>query len=98
LCKSKRDDPSTAQGSAQGDAALFMDAYGVTANGNFEGKHILYRARDMDVPAAFAEAARVLKRKDYRQPALRNAEFLLENLRDGKGSVIVPNVVESNQF
>jgi uncharacterized protein YyaL (SSP411 family) len=109
------------------DAAFVMDAYGVTANGNFEGKNILHRARDTDVLAemhrlsaeevewkldaarsklfatrerrvkparddkiltgwnglmlaAFAEAARVLKREDYRQVAVRNAEFLLENL------------------
>jgi|SRR5581483_4307144 uncharacterized protein YyaL (SSP411 family) len=34
------------------DAQLFMDAYGVTANGNFEGKNILHRARDNDVLAA----------------------------------------------
>ncbi len=33
------------------DAQLFMDAYGVTANGNFEGKNILHRARDNDVLA-----------------------------------------------
>lgn len=29
-----------------------MDAFGVTANGNFEGKNILHRARDNDVLAA----------------------------------------------
>ncbi len=34
------------------DAQLFMDAYGVTANGNFEGKNILHRVRDNDVLAA----------------------------------------------
>ncbi|MCC7161006.1 MAG: thioredoxin domain-containing protein [Anaerolineae bacterium] len=34
--------------------------------------------------AAFAEAARVLKREDYRQVAVRNGEFLLNNLtKDG---------------
>lgn len=32
-------------------AQLFLDAYGVTAQGNFEGKSILYRARDTDVLA-----------------------------------------------
>ncbi len=32
--------------------------------------------------AAFAEAARVVKREDYRKTAERNAEFLLNNLRD----------------
>ncbi|MDL1896863.1 thioredoxin domain-containing protein [Anaerolineae bacterium CFX7] len=109
------------------DAQLFMDAYGVTANGNFEGKNILHRARDNDVLAAmhklgeleverrlnaakqklfaarerrvkpardekiltgwnglmlaaFAEAARVFKREDYRAIAIRNAAFVLENL------------------
>lgn len=109
------------------DAQLFMDAYGVTPNGNFEGKNILHQARDLDVVAAmhnltleesaarlasaraklfaardgrvnpahdekiltgwnglmlaaFAEAARVLKREDYRQVAERNAEFLLKHL------------------
>src|SRR5581483_3051802 len=114
------------------DAQLFMDAYGVTANGNFEGKNILHRARDNDVLAAmrnldesevelklndarqklfnvrerrvkpardekiltgwnglmlaaFAEAARVLKREDYRAIANRNAEFLLNKLRDANG-------------
>jgi uncharacterized protein len=95
------------------DAQFFIDAYGVTEQGNFEGKNILYVARDTDVLAAmhnlwmedvetrlttvrrklfevreqrvkpgrdekvltgwnglmlaaFAEAARVLKRQDYR--------------------------------
>jgi uncharacterized protein YyaL (SSP411 family) len=114
------------------DAQLFMDAYGVTAQGNFEGKNILQRVRDNDVLAAmhnttvedverriesarqklftarerrikpardekiltgwnglmlaaFAEAARVLNREDYRHIAIRNAEFLLTNLRDGSG-------------
>jgi uncharacterized protein YyaL (SSP411 family) len=109
------------------DAALFMDAYGVTAQGNFEGKNILHRVRDTDVLAemhrmsadeverklesarrklfaarenrvkparddkiltgwnglmlaAFADAARVLKREDYRQVAVRNAEFVLGHL------------------
>lgn len=33
------------------DAQLFVDAYGVTASGNFEGKNILHRARDTDVLA-----------------------------------------------
>ncbi len=110
------------------DAALFMDAYGVTERGNFEGKNILHRARDTDVLAemhcmtgeeverkldaarqklfaarerrtkpardekiltgwnglmlaAFAEAARVMKREDYRWVAERNANFLLNHLR-----------------
>lgn len=112
------------------DAELVMDAYGVTANGNFEGKNILHRVRDNDVLAAmrklddteverklndakqklfharerrikpardekiltgwnglmlaaFAEAARVLKRADYQRVAARNADFLLANLADG---------------
>jgi hypothetical protein len=34
------------------DAQMFMDAYGVTAQGNFEGKNILHVARDHDVSAA----------------------------------------------
>jgi len=34
------------------DAQMFMDAYGVTARGNFEGKNILHVARDRDVIAA----------------------------------------------
>ena len=34
------------------DAQLFIDAYGVTERGNFEGKNILYVARDLDVLAA----------------------------------------------
>ncbi|MCC7165728.1 MAG: thioredoxin domain-containing protein [Anaerolineae bacterium] len=109
------------------DAALFMDAYGVTERGNFEGKNILHRTRDTDVLAemhrlsvnevertldaarrklfaarerrvkpardekiltgwnglmlaAFAEAARVLKREDYRKVAIRNADFMLTHL------------------
>jgi uncharacterized protein YyaL (SSP411 family) len=33
------------------DAQMFMDAYGVTAHGNFEGKNILHVARDHDVIA-----------------------------------------------
>ncbi|MBI4671873.1 MAG: thioredoxin domain-containing protein [Chloroflexi bacterium] len=34
------------------EAQLVMDAFGVTANGNFEGKNILHRPRDVDVLAA----------------------------------------------
>jgi len=33
------------------DVQLFMDAYGVTAQGNFEGANILHRVRDTDVLA-----------------------------------------------
>lgn len=36
---------------AVNDAALFMDAYGVTDKGNFKGKNILHRVRDTDVLA-----------------------------------------------
>jgi uncharacterized protein len=114
------------------DAHLFMDAYGVTDHGNFEGKNILYAARDLDVLAAmhnmlmeevetrhaaarrklfevreklvkpardekvltgwnglmlaaFAEAARVLKRDEYRLVAERNADFILRKLRAENG-------------
>ncbi len=110
------------------DAALFMDAYGASANGNFEGHNILHTARDLDVLAelhqtsqgeiaarlavarrnllaerakrvkpardekvltawnglmlaAFAEAAQVFQRDDYREIAERNAEFLLREMR-----------------
>jgi uncharacterized protein YyaL (SSP411 family) len=38
--------------------------------------------------AAFAEAARVLDRDDYRQVAERNAEFLLRELRQGNGRLL----------
>ncbi len=121
------------------NAELVMDAFGVTARGNFEGKNILHRARDNDVLAAmhhldesevehklndareklfnarerrvkpardekiltgwnglmlaaFAEAARVFKSRkskvesrEYEEVARRNADFLLENLRDANG-------------
>ncbi len=114
------------------DAPLFIDAYGVTEHGNFEGKNILFAARDVDVLAAmrkisaadveaqlaaarqklfdareqrvkpardekvltgwnglmlaaFAEAARVFQRDDYRAVAERNAEFLLRALRGADG-------------
>jgi len=123
---------SKTKSSEANDAQLFMDAYGVTANGNFEGKNILHRVRDNDVLAAmhkldeseierrlnagkqklftarerrvkpardekiltswnglmlaaFAEAARVLQRDDYQQVAVRNAEFLLNNLTKDDG-------------
>ncbi len=114
------------------DAPLFIDAYGVTESGNFEGKNILFAARDTDVLvamrkipvadvetrldaarqklfaareprvkpardekvltgwnglmlAAFAEAARVLRRDDYRAVAERNAAFLLREMRGADG-------------
>ena len=114
------------------EAQLFIDAFGVTEQGNFEGKNILYVARDLDVLvamhnlsvedvdtrlaaarrklfevregrvkpardekvltgwnglmlAAFAEAARVLKRKDYRLVAEGNVDFVLRELRGADG-------------
>ncbi len=114
------------------DAPMFMDAYGVTERGNFEGKNILHLARDRDVLAAthhfavaeietrlnaarqkldalresrikpardekvltawnglmlaaFAQAARVLQRDDYRAIAERNANFVLADMRDADG-------------
>ncbi len=123
---------SKSKSSDTNDAQLFMDAYGVTERGNFEGKNILHRVRDTDVLAemhrmsadeverkldaarqklfaarerrvkpardekiltgwnglmlaAFAEAARVLKREDYHKVAARNADFLLEKMRDEQG-------------
>jgi uncharacterized protein YyaL (SSP411 family) len=38
--------------------------------------------------AAFAEAARVLDRDDYREVAERNADFLLRELRQGNGRLL----------
>jgi len=48
------------------DAQLFVDAYGVTDHGNFEGKNILFVARDADVLAAMHKipAAEVEARLD----------------------------------
>ncbi len=110
------------------DAQIFIDAYGVTEHGNFEGKNILFAACDLDVLAAmhkipvadvearldaarqklfvareqrvkpardekvltgwnglmlaaFAEAARVFNRDDYRVVAECNAAFLLREMR-----------------
>ncbi len=102
------------------EADHFVEAYGVTDGGNFEGKNILelvgaleerealaearsklfearkgrvHPGRDDKVLAswnglmlaAFAEAARVLDRDDYRQVAERNAAFLLDELRTPNG-------------
>ncbi len=39
------------------DAPMFMDAYGATARGNFEGKNILHVARDCAVIAAMCHLA-----------------------------------------
>ncbi|NBD35764.1 MAG: DUF255 domain-containing protein, partial [Chloroflexi bacterium] len=101
-------------------AQRFMERYGVTPEGNFEGQNILtfhgsfeqraalahareqlFEARKRRTPpgrdekvltswnglmlAAFAEAARVLDRPDYRQIATRNADFLLTTLRSSEG-------------
>jgi uncharacterized protein YyaL (SSP411 family) len=117
------------------EAILFNDAYGVTRQGNFEGKNILHVAREPqavakehNIPleqlqsilaearmklfavrakrvkpgrdekvltawnglmlAAFAEAARMLKRDDYRHVAVRNAEFVLRELRTPQGRLM----------
>ncbi len=105
------------------EADRFMEAYGVTARGNFEGKSILelkgsleergalaearrrlfetredrvHPGRDDKVLtswnglmlAAFAEAARVLGREDYRQVAERNASFLLSEIRTADGRLL----------
>jgi uncharacterized protein len=117
------------------DAQLFLDAYGVTDRGNFEGSNILFVARtaaelaadrgtDSDevelglarvrrallavrdtqvrpglddkvlaswnglALAAFAEAARVLGREDYRQVAEKNAEFVLSAMRNPDGRML----------
>lgn len=109
------------------DFEFFTLAYGVTEDGNFEGKNVLQRAQEdeelaqhfgmaiEEVPErlsrlharllafrskrvrpatddkvltvwnalmlrAFAEAARYLKREDYRITAIRNADFLLKHM------------------
>jgi len=114
------------------ESALFADAYGVTAEGNWEGRTILERVRDDDALArdhglevaevrrrladaravllearnrrpqpgrddkvlaawnglaiaAFAEAARVLTRDDWRVAAERAADLFLTRLRDADG-------------
>ncbi len=105
------------------EAPAFMEAYGVTEDGNFEGKNILnfsgtaeereslaqarrklLEARERRVHpgkddkvltswnglmlAAFAEAGRVLGRKDYLVVAKGNAEFLLRALRTPEGRLL----------
>lgn len=121
-----------AAGYAAADVELFAQAYGVTAEGNFEGRNILFvasgsaelaqargiptdeveqrligmrevllsvrskrisPARDDKVLAgwnglmlaAFAEAARIFAREDYRLIAEKNADFLLTRMRDVGG-------------
>ena len=105
------------------DCEAFISAYGVTAEGNFEGANILelvgksdqrdelaaaraalHNVREQRVRpgrddkvlaswnglmlAAFAEAARVLDRDDYRRVAERNAGFLLHELRGAEGRLL----------
>ncbi|MGD2143582.1 MAG: thioredoxin domain-containing protein, partial [Anaerolineae bacterium] len=105
------------------EADELMAAYGVTPQGNFEGKNIfefvgamdqraalaqarrkLFEAREKRVHpgrdekvltswnglmlAAFAEAARILDREDYREVAERNANFLLRGLRQENGRLL----------
>ncbi len=104
------------------EAAFFKRYYGVTAQGNFEGRNILFVAQEPEADAlarlkplrqklwalregrikpglddkvlaswnglmlaAFAEAARVFGRDDYRRTAVANAEFLLTTLRASDG-------------
>jgi uncharacterized protein YyaL (SSP411 family) len=110
--------------SVLGDQAdRFIEAYGVTERGNFEGKNILefkggleerealaearrklFEAREERVHpgrddkvliswnglmlAAFAEAARVLEREEYREVAERNAGFLLSELQTSDGRLV----------
>ncbi len=47
--------------------------------------------------AAFAEAARVLGREDYREAAEHNADFLLANLRDDDGRLLHTWKADSGQ-
>jgi uncharacterized protein YyaL (SSP411 family) len=128
-----------------GPATRFLSLYGVSEQGNFEGKNILtfnsseddaalaftereamagarkllfaarekrlHPGRDEKVLAswnglmlaAFAEAARILEREDYRKAAERTAAFLVNNLRtkDGRlwhvwnnGQTVVPGLLE----
>src|SRR5581483_8169204 len=69
------------------DAQLFMDAYGVTAQGNFEGKNILHRVRDDDVLAAMhgldvADVERKLS--EARQKLFHARERRVKPARDEK--------------
>jgi uncharacterized protein YyaL (SSP411 family) len=115
--------PLQSGGDGREGADAFMVAYGVTRQGNFEGKNILEFVGDLDqrpalaearrklfetrkkrvhpgrdekvltswnglMLAAFAEAARVLDRDDYREVAERNADFLLRELRQENGRLL----------
>ena len=106
-----------------GPATRFLALYGVSREGNFEGRSVLtfggtvqeraaiagarqrlFEVRAQRTPpgrdekvltswnglmlAAFAEAARVLDRGDYRQVAERNADFVLRELRGGDGRLM----------
>ncbi len=105
------------------EADGFMAAYGISREGNFEGKNILEFVGDLDrrpalaqarrklfaareqrvhpgrdekvltswnglMLAAFAEAARILNRLDYRRVAEHNAAFLLRELRQEDGRLL----------
>jgi hypothetical protein len=105
------------------EAEAFMEAYGVSESGNFEGENILefvgameeretfetarqklFQAREKRphpgkdekaitswnglMLAAFAEAGRVLDRQAYRQAAVENGEFLLDQLRTPNGRLL----------
>ena len=77
--------PST--GSGQANAPLFIDAYGVTDQGNFEGKNILFVARDNDVLAAMNKIpiAAVETRLDAARQKLFNVrEQRIKPARDEK--------------
>ncbi len=115
--------PDEIRDALEEEAEPFMEAYGVTIHGNFEGKNILEFVGDTDqrpaladarrklleareqrihpglddkvltswnglMMAAFAEAARVLVRDDYRVVAERNADFLLCQLRQDDGRLL----------
>ena len=69
------------------DAQMFMDAYGVTAPGNFEGKNILHVARDHDVIAAMyhLNASEVERRlNEARRKLFHARERRVQPARDEK--------------
>lgn len=115
-----RDEIISVLGSKAGD---FINAYGVSEKGNFEGSNILEyrdelnlrpnmaeaRLRMLEVRekrvrpgkdekilaswnglmlAAFAEAARVLERRDYLKASENNARFLMEVMRSKDGPLM----------